>query len=107
MLVVGHCPTCLTSEVFDPKNTIGITSCDDARIVYSCNSNLVTVDIAMSSAFSPNKKFLEMLKIVNVDDVVKNVCTMRYYMDSERVERYNEKLFDGHEWNEVPPSTTA
>jgi hypothetical protein len=102
MLVVGHCPTCLQTDVFDPKNTVGITSCDDARIVYSCNSNLVTVDIAMSSAFSPNKQFLEMLKIVNVDKSVQNVCTMRYYLGSDRVEKYNEKLFDGHEWNEVP-----
>ncbi len=102
LLVVGHCPTCLTGDVFDPKNTVGITSCDDARIVYSCNSNLVTVDIAMSSAFSPNKKFLEMLKIVNSNDPIKNICTMRYYMDSSKVERYNEKVFDGIEWTEVP-----
>jgi hypothetical protein len=102
MLVVGHCPTCLTSEIFDPKNTVGITSCDDARIVYSCNSNLVTVDIAMSSAFSPRKQFLEMLKIVNVNSTTKNVCTMRYYLDSDRTEKYNEKFFDGHEWIEVP-----
>ena len=101
MLVVGHCPTCL-SHIFDPKNTVGITSCDDARIVYSCNSNLVTVDIAMSSAFSPHKKFLEMLKIVNVNASKKNVCTMRYYMGSDRVEKYNEKFFDGQEWNEIP-----
>jgi hypothetical protein len=101
MLVVGHCPTCL-SHIFDPKNTVGITSCDDARIVYSCNSNLVTVDIAMSSAFSPHKKFLEMLKIVNFNASKKNVCTMRYYMGSDRVEKYNEKFFDGQEWNEIP-----
>lgn len=101
-LVVGHCPTCLGTEVFDPKNTIGITSCDDARIVYSCNSNLVTVDIAMSSAFSPNRKFLELLKIVNLDDVVQNVFTMRYYLDSKKVQQYNEKVFDGEEWMEIP-----
>jgi hypothetical protein len=56
----------------------------------------------MSSAFSPHKKFLEMLKIVNVNASKKNVCTMRYYMDSDRVEKYNEKFFDGQEWNEVP-----
>jgi hypothetical protein len=103
MLVVGHCPTCLTTDVFDPKNTVGITSCDDARIVYSCNSNLVSVDIAMSSAFSPRKQFLEMLKIVNVSASAKSVCTMRYYMDSDKVEQYNEKFFDGHEWIGVPP----
>lgn len=106
MLVVGHCPTCLTTDVFDPKNTVGITSCDDARIVYSCKSTLVSVDIAMSSAFSPGKKFLEMLKIVNLDESVKKVCTMRYYMGSDKVEEYNEKLFDGREWTEVP-STKA
>jgi predicted MPP superfamily phosphohydrolase len=101
-LVVGHCPTCIGHGVFDPKNTIGITSCDDARIVYSCNSNLVTVDIAMSSAFSPNRKFLELLKIVNMGDVVQNVFTMRYYLDSKIVKQYNEKVFDGEEWMEIP-----
>ena len=101
MLVVGHCPTCLRTGIFDPKNTAGITSCDDARIVYSCNSNLVTVDIAMSSAFSPNKKFLEMLKIVNLDSPIKKVCTMRYYMNSDVIEEYNEKVFDGRKWTEI------
>lgn len=101
-LVVGHCPTCLGPSVFDPKNTIGITSCNDARIVYSCNNNLVTVDIAMSSAFSPNRTFLELLKIVNMGDLVQNVFTMRYYLDSKKVQQYNEKVFDGVEWMEIP-----
>jgi hypothetical protein len=57
----------------------------------------------MSSAFSPRKQFLEMLKIVNVSASAKSVCTMRYYMDSDKVEQYNEKFFDGHEWIGVPP----
>lgn len=107
MLVVGHCPTCLTTDVFDPKNTVGITSCDDARIVYSCNSSLVTVDIAMSSAFSPAKKFLEMLKIVNMEEPIQKVCTMRYYIGSDKVEEYNEKVFDGREWTEVSSTNTT
>jgi hypothetical protein len=46
-----------------------------------------------------------MLKIINVNASTKNVCTMRYYMDSDRVEKYNEKFFDGHEWIGVPSNT--
>lgn len=63
MLVVGHCPTCLGPDIFNPKNTNGITDCNDARIVFSCNSKLLTVDIAFSSGFTPMKEFLECLLI--------------------------------------------
>jgi hypothetical protein len=63
MLVVGHCPTCLGPSVFDAKNTTDITDCDDARIVFSCNKKLLTVDIAFSSGFTPMKDFLECLNI--------------------------------------------
>jgi hypothetical protein len=98
-LIVGHCPTCMTDDVFNPANTVGITSCNDARIVYSCDSKLVTVDIAMSSAFSPDKQFLEMLEINNVNGTVQNVSTIRFHLDSDMVIKYNEKMFDGQKWN--------
>jgi hypothetical protein len=63
LLVVGHCTTCVLS-VFRPENVTGIhADCSDARIVYSCNHRLVSVDIALSSAFTPQRNFLECLEI--------------------------------------------
>ena len=97
-LIVGHCPTCFGGEgIFDPRNTVGITSCDNARIVYSCDSKLVTVDIAMSSAFSPHRKFLELLHIYNIGDD-QHIETVRYELFSDKVNIYNKKRHDGSKW---------
>lgn len=63
MLVLGHCPTCLGTEIFEAKNVIDITNCANARIVFSCSNKLLTVDIAFSSGVSPIKDFLECLHI--------------------------------------------
>jgi hypothetical protein len=97
-LIVGHCPTCFGGEgIFDPRNVAGITSCDNARIVYSCDSKLVTVDIAMSSAFSPHRKFLELLHIHNINDE-QHIETVRYELYEDRVTIYNKKRYDGAKW---------
>jgi Icc-related predicted phosphoesterase len=81
LLVVGHCPTCFTEQYFDSKNTIGIQSCNDTRIVLSCDKKLATVDIAFSSAFSPRKKFLELLRIY-LNDQIKTIEVHRFNINS-------------------------
>jgi hypothetical protein len=95
-LVVGHCPTC-TFGVFDPEDIIGINDCSDARIVYSCASKLVTVDIAMSTGFSPEREFLEMLRIKNVGGE-QEICTVRMIFETALKGVYNKKRFDGTQW---------
>ena len=89
LLVVGHCPTC-SSDIFNPENVKDITSCDDARIVFSCKNKLVTVDIAFSSAFSPNKKFYEFLSIQKINKV-KTIKVIRFNLDDQTIIEYNEK----------------
>lgn len=97
-LIVGHCPTCFVREgIFESKNVLGITSCDNARIVYSCNSKLVTVDIAMSSAFSPNREFLELLHIYNINDT-QHIETVRYELYKDKVTVFYKKKYDGINW---------
>jgi hypothetical protein len=101
LLVVGHCPTC-TFSVFDPEDIMGINDCSDARVVYSCASKLVTVDIAMSTGFSPEREFLEMFRIKNVDGT-QEVCTVRMVFESGLKGVYNKKIFDGSQWIQVKP----
>jgi hypothetical protein len=112
MIVLGHCPTCLgaTEEeagVVKPDNPFfnnadidGILpDCSNARIVYSCNSKLITVDIASSSGFSPKKDFLECLWIQKTERFYL-ARTIRYCLSvSDKCDRddinvlYNHKIY--------------
>jgi predicted MPP superfamily phosphohydrolase len=91
LLVVGHCPTCFTEHYFDSKNTIGIQSCNDTRIVLSCDKKLATVDIAFSSAFSPRKKFLELLRIY-YNDTIKTIEVHRFHMNPSKYSNIYNKF---------------
>jgi len=103
MIVVGHCPTCLGTDIFQETNVDGILpNCSNAKIVYSCNSQLVTVDIASSSAFSPEKDFIECLWIKKTSRFGNySVKTIRYCLkeadrctkDGDIVE-YNDRTFN-------------
>lgn len=102
LLVVGHCPTCVCD--FNEDEVKGITSCNDARIVFSCNKKLATVDIAFSSAFSPKKKFLESLCIYT-NDSKKHTHIQRLSLNKSNQSKnnkiYNRITYDSNTntWN--------
>ena len=94
MLVVGHCPTCLGKLVFSDENVGGITDCDDARIVFSCSSKLLTVDIAFSSGFTPMKYFLECLSITMSPTEQLFMKVIRHYLIRDETIEYNHRMYD-------------
>lgn len=104
LMVVGHCPTCIGSEYFKDENVYDIyQDCNLAHIVPSCNGKLITVDIAFSSAFSPEKKFLEYLKITKKNkssnlcsDFEKKIEVIRFNLDNFTRKVYKCKE---HRWN--------
>jgi len=94
MLVVGHCPTCLGPLVFSDENVNDITDCFNARIAFSCNSRLLTVDIAFSSGFTPMKEFLECLSIQSNPSGQLFMKVIRYYLTRDETIEYNHRLYD-------------
>ena len=94
MLVVGHCPTCIGSSVFSDENVRGITDCDDAKIVFSCSSKLLTVDIAFSSGFTPMKEFLECLSITMSPTGQLFMKVIRHYLIRDETIEYNHRMYD-------------
>ena len=110
MLVLGHCPTCLGSLVFSDENVSGIDDCKNTRIVFSCNSKLLTVDIAFSSGFTPMKYFLECLCIqsVEIPDVGATLFmkVIRHYLTRNETIEYNHRVYDkdNQSWLEYRPA---
>jgi hypothetical protein len=104
MLAVGHCPTCLGLDIFNAENVNGITDCANARIVYSCNSKLITVDIASSSAFTPNKQFLECLSITKSITDEYTMKTIQHHLITGKSIVYNIFSYDNSSktWNKIP-----
>ena len=95
MLVLGHCPTCLGSLVFADENVDGINNdCANSRIVFSCKSKLLTVDIAFSSGFTPIKKFLEYLSIQTNPTGQLFMKVVRTYLTKNETIEYNHRVYD-------------
>ncbi len=96
LLVVGHCPTCIKSN-FKPENVIDIDdgNCDNAHIVLTCDSTLASVDIAFSSAFSPQKKFYEYL-MINENEYGKTIQVKRMDRTTNKYipGKYPSKMYD-------------
>lgn len=96
ILVVGHCPTCLLN-LFNASNVKGISSCNNAKIVLSCENKLATVDIAFSSAFSPKKQFYEYLSIQYINGE-KQVKVVNFNTSSNQLTEHSIKKFNGRKW---------
>ena len=94
MLVLGHCPTCLGTTIFNSENVNGITDCTNARIVYSCDSKLITVDIASSSGFTPVKEFLECLSITIDKYNIERMKTVQHNLRTGVTKEYNNLAYD-------------
>ena len=110
MLVLGHCPTCLGSIVFSDANVSDIDDCKNTRIVFSCNSKLLTVDIAFSSGFTPMKYFLECLCIQSVQTPDNGptlfMKVIRHYLIRNETIEYNHRVYDkeSQSWLEYRPA---
>ena len=110
MLVLGHCPTCMGSRIFSAENVIGIHDCENTRIVFSCTSKLLTVDIAFSSGFTPIKHFVECLSIQSVqipgDGPTLFMKVIRHYLIRNETIEYNHRVYDkeSQSWLEYRPA---
>jgi hypothetical protein len=94
MLVLGHCPTCFTT-FFNSENVSDIKEdCTNARIVYSCEGKLITVDIASSSGFTPVKDFLECLSITIDKHNIHRMKTVNYNLITGVRTEYNNLSYN-------------